>query len=146
MSIKGSIKKFLFSSFREVFLYHHNSLEFRAKLFALVICANGKHGCCEKDIVLDAGFNTYKDKDRARALEVLTYEFIKKVEDNNGLDIDRLVDELLRSLRDIPRYHKKINIQQLKPIAECCKDKNSKIYQQRIIEFLQKTKDEYANR
>ena len=146
MPIKESIKRFLFSSFREVFLYHHNSLEFRAKLFALIISANKKHSCCEKDLVLEAGFSIYKDKDRAKALEILTYELIKKVEDNNGLDIDKLIDELLNSLKDIPRYHKKINTLQLLPIAECCKDKDSKIYQLRIIEFLEKTKSEYANR
>lgn len=34
------IKHHFFSAFRELFVHHHGSLEFRAKLFALVIAAN----------------------------------------------------------------------------------------------------------
>ena len=39
MSLK-SAKTFFLSFFRELFVYHHTSLEFRAKLFASMIAAN----------------------------------------------------------------------------------------------------------
>lgn len=34
------IKNHFFSAFRELFVHHHGSLEFRAKIFALIISAN----------------------------------------------------------------------------------------------------------
>ena len=42
MRLAFKIKHHFFSAFREVFVHHHGSLEFRAKIFALVIAANEK--------------------------------------------------------------------------------------------------------
>jgi len=37
MKLSFRIKHHFFSVFREIFVHHHDSLEFRAKIFALII-------------------------------------------------------------------------------------------------------------
>ncbi len=143
MGLAYRLKHHFFSAFRELFVHHHGSLEFRSKIFALLIAANDESSEEEYEIVNNIGLDIYKgDADRAKLLMLSTQELVKKVEDNNGLDIDILVMHIQKELKIIPRYAKKIDINSLQPIINLTKDRDTISYQKNILEFLQKLKDE----
>lgn len=139
------LKHYLYTGLREVFVYHHNSLEFRAKVFALIIAANENPQECEYTIVHDAGMQVYKDEERVNMLLLTTKEYVKKVHLKNGLFIDDLVEDIQKELQQLPRYAQKIDIAALRPLAECSTDEDTSSYQIRMLEFLQNLKEEYTN-
>jgi len=141
-----NLKQYLFRAFRELLLYHHNSLEFRAKLFAALIAANEDHGECELKLVQEASMKIYKDEDRANTLLLTVEEYLDKVEDDNGLAIDELIDHLMLDLKSYPRYADKISIEVYLHITQCCQNEESRIYQERIIDLYQRLKNEYKKR
>ncbi|MCF6339655.1 MAG: hypothetical protein L3J10_02730 [Sulfurimonas sp.] len=143
MGIGFMIKHHFFSAFRELFVSHHGSLEFRSKVFALIITANSdiKDECYE--IVKNIGMNIYNnDEDRANLLMLTTKELVKKVKDNNGLDIDILIEHIQKELKIIPRYAKKINTDSLKLLIDLSHDRDTISYQENIIEFLKTIKED----
>ena len=141
-----NLKQYLFRAFRELLLYHHNSLEFRAKLFAALIAANNQHGECELLIVQEAGMVIYKEEDRTNTLRLTVEEYLDKVKEDNGLAIDELIEDLMRDLKSYPRYADKISIDAYKKIQRCCQDEESRIYQERMIDLYQRLKDDYQKR
>ncbi len=143
MKFLFSLKHYLYTGLREVLIYHHSSLEFRAKIFALIIAANHHPGECEYNLVHKAGMDTYKDKHRVDMLVLTTREYVNKVHQKYGLDIDDLIIDIQRELQQIPRYVEKIDIAQLHPIVECSVDEDTSTYQIRMLEFLQNLKEEY---
>ena len=143
MGLSFKIKHHFFSAFRELFVHHHGSLEFRAKIFALIISANQDEKDENYEIVRNIGLNTYKnDDERANLLMLSTKELVQKVKDDNGLDIDTLVSNIQKELKIVPRYAKKIDIDSLKPLIELSHDRDIISYQENIIEFLQTLKEE----
>ncbi len=141
-----NLKQYLYRAFRELLLYHHNSLEFRAKLYAALIAANEEYGECELNLVQKDGMAIYSDEDRANTLRLTVEEYLDKIADDNGLAIDELIDHLMVDLKDYPRYADKITINEYEKIRECCEDEESRIYQERIIALYQRLKDEYEKR
>ena len=141
-----NLKHYIFRAFRELLLYHHNSLEFRAKLFAALIAANEEHGDRELEIVHDAGMSIYKDEDRTNTLRLTVEEYLNKVEEDNGLAIDELIDDLIKDLKKYPRYADKITIEPYLHIMRCCEDSESQIYQERIIALYQRLKNDYTKK
>ncbi len=146
MSFVKNLKYRFINAFREVFLYHYSSLEFRAKLFACVISANKNFGECEFEVVKNAGALIYSDEARISSLEYTTKEYVQKVVDENGLNNDMLIEDVLRDLKDIPRYAKKIDTDMLKTLIKCHHDTDTKIYQKRIIELFNSLKEEYSSK
>ncbi len=143
MRLGFRIKHHFFSAFRELFVHHHGSLEFRAKIFALVIAANDAASVENYIIVKDTGLKIYNDDaDRANLLMLSTKEMVQKVKDNNGLNLDTLVNSIVKELRIVPRYAKKIDIDSLKPLLSLTHDEDTYLYQENILEFLQTLKDE----
>jgi len=111
MGLSFKIKHHFFSAFRELFLHHHGSLEFRAKIFALIISANQdiKDECYT--IVKDIGMIIYKnDAGRANQLMLTTQELVQKVKNNNGLDIDNHVENIKKEIKIITNNSKKIKV------------------------------------
>jgi hypothetical protein len=141
-----NLKHYLFRAFREVLLYHHSSLEFRAKVYAALIAANEKYGECELAIVQETGNAIYNDDNRANTLRLTVEEYLEKVFEDNGLAIDELIEDLISDLKDIPRYADKIRLEDCRKIMECCDDEESRLYQQRIIDLYQRLKDDYEKR
>jgi len=139
------LKHYLYTGLREIFVYHHNSLEFRAKTFALIIAANNNPQDCEYALVHDAGMQIYKDEERVNMLLLTTREYVNKVHHSNGLNIDDLVEDIQNELRQVPRYAHKINIKALHPLVECSIDEDTSTYQLRMLEFLQNIKEEYTH-
>jgi hypothetical protein len=143
MRLSFRIKHHFFSAFRELFVHHHGSLEFRAKIFALIIGANQESTVEAYIIVKNIAMDIYKhDDDRANLLMLTTKELVQKMKDNNGLDFDTLVEHIQKELRIIPRYAKKIDIESLKPLITLSHDIDIISFQENIIEFLQNLKDE----
>ncbi len=145
MGFGKKMKNHFINAFRELFLYHYSSLEFRAKLFAVIIAANATAGECEYKAVRDAGMVIYDDETRTDSLEYAVREYVDKVLDKNGLDNDMLIEEILRDLKDIPRYSKKIDTSLLRILIECHHDEETAIYQERIIELFERLRDEYKS-
>jgi len=138
-----NLKHYFFRAFRELLLYHHNSLEFRAKLYAALIAANENFGECELNIVQEAGMTIYNDVDRTNTLRLTVEEYLDKIVEDNGLAIDELIEHLMADLKNYPRYADKITIEEYLKIRDCCDDEESRIYQERIISLYQRLKDQY---
>ena len=137
------LKHYIYSGLREVLVYHHNSLEFRAKVFALIIAANQNPQECEYSLVHEAGMSIYKDEERVNLLVLTTKEYVQKVQQSTTLNIDGLIEDIQKELKQLPRYAQKIDIALLHPIVECCIDEDTSSYQLRMLEFLQKIKEDY---
>ncbi|TKI69699.1 hypothetical protein FCU45_06475 [Sulfurimonas crateris] len=143
MQLASKIKHYLFNAFRELFVYNHSSLEFRAKLFALLLSANENIKADDFLIIKKIGMNIYKnDDERANLLMLNTKELVNKVKENNGLDIDTLVSSIQKELKLMPRYAKKIDIDSLRELLLLSHDRDTISYQENMIEFLQKTKED----
>ena len=146
MRLGFRLKHHFFSAFREFFVHHHGSLEFRAKIFALIIAANEKAKVESFITVKDLGLHIYDgDTDRANLLMLSTKELVQKVRENNGLDVDTLVQHIQKELKIVPRYAKKIDIKAIRPLLALTYDEDTLSYQENILEFLGKLKDETLN-
>lgn len=144
MKFAFKFKYRFFNAFRELFVHHHGSLEFRAKVFALLIAANEQAPDESFVIVKDLGMDIYEqDEARANLLMLTTREIVQKVQNDNGLDIDKLVYHIQKELHIVPRYAKKIDIKALKPLVILTKDEDTLSYQERILEFLSNLKQQY---
>ncbi len=143
MRLSFRIKHHFFSAFRELFVHHHSSLEFRAKIFALLIATNEDSSVEAYIVVKKIGNEIYKnDEERADLLMISTKELVNKVKDNNGLYVDTLITKIQKELKAVPRYAKKIDIESLKPIIALSHDEDTIIYQNSILNFLRDIKEE----
>jgi len=141
MRLSFRIKHHFFSAFRELFVHHHGSLEFRAKIFALIIAANLDSSVESYIIVKNIAMDIYNNEERANLLMLTTKELVQKVKDSNGLDLDTLVNHIQKEIRIVPRYAKKIDINQLNPLISLSYDQDIISYQKNIVEFLQTLKE-----
>jgi len=130
--------------FRELLVYHHSSLEYRAKILTLMISANGEICECEEQKLKEIARSIYADdEERAELLIDTVNEYYTKIVTNNGLDFDHLIQQVTRDTKKVPRYVKKIDMELLMQLHECMNDDEDVLFQERIIEFLQTLKDEY---
>lgn len=137
MLFSSSFKHRFFSAFRELFVHHHGSLEFRAKILALFISADIENQDDYYELVETIAMDIYKDnKDRANLLVLTVRELVKKVKDNNGLDVDMLVLHIQNELKIVPRYAKKIDTNCLKKLLNISHNEDTISYQKNILEFL----------
>ena len=143
MPLFSNIKNNFFSTFREFFVHNHGSLQFRAKILALIISVNKDFTQEDYIYVKNIGDSIYKnDEERVKILILSTQELVKKVQDNNGLDTDTLITHIQKELKFAPRYAKKIDVEKLKPLVSLSKDIDTRAYQDNILVFLQNLKDE----
>ena len=144
MRLAFRIKHYFFNAFRELFVHHHGSLEFRAKIFALVISANKKVNIQNYILVKDLALEIYNnDEDRANLLLLSTKELVNKIKDpNSSLSIDSLILGLQKELKIVPRYAKKIDIDALKRFLDLADSDDTYSFQENILEFLEKLKNE----
>jgi len=137
----------ILSFFRELFVYHHSSLEFRAKQLAAMIVADGDVSDCEKELLNKISHEIYPDnKERAGVLIHTTMEYVDKVIELNGLNIDELLIDIDDELKETPRFVKKIDIDMLKRFFQCPHNDETKLTQIRILEFLENEKNEFSKK
>lgn len=142
-----SFKRNFMKMFREFLVYHHSSLEFRAKIITLIVSSNGVINECEKQKLKEIAYRIYADDDeRAELLIATVNEYHMKIITNNGLDFEHLVQLVAKEVRQVKRFHEKIDIDMLLQLHYCiCEDdKEDQLFQKRILEFLQGLKDEYG--
>jgi len=145
MSLYQSIKHYLRSAFREIIVYHNSSLEFRAKLFAIVAGADQKISKNEEEIIRASALETYhNDENRATTLWLATKEYVTKIRKNNDLGIDELARDIEKLIKRNKRFVHKIDTKRLMPIVNAQTDPDIKDYQLHIIEFLEKLKSDYS--
>jgi len=133
--------------FRELLVYHHSSLEYRAKILTLMISANGDICECEKQKLKEIAHNIYgDDQDRAEFLIDTVNEYHTKIITNNGLDFEHLVQLVERETKEVSRFAEKIDMEHLKQLHECMDDEEDILFQTRILEFLGNLKNEYAKK
>ncbi|WP_345993805.1 hypothetical protein [Sulfurimonas sp. HSL-1716] len=139
----SKLKHHIFNAFREIFIYNHNSLLFRAKLFALLVGVDNEEHDNDYYINLrSTAIKIYNDEDRADLLVLTTKEIVRKIRKSNEFNIDKLIESVVQELKEIPRYAKKIDKESLSSLLEVADDEETKIYQNRIIEFLDNLKAE----
>jgi len=136
------LKHKFFNAFREIFVHHYNSLDFRAKILALVISAHEKPTVDNFILVKQIANNVYsKDEDRANLLMLTTKELVDKVT-SNTFSMDTLVESIVKNIKMVPRYAKKIDIPSLRQFLDLTYDEDTLCYQKNILEFLDKLKQE----
>ena len=139
-----SFKRNFMKMFREFLVYHHSSLEFRAKIITLMISSNGEISECEKQKLKEIAYSIYADdEERAELLIGTVNEYHTKIITNNGLDFEHLVQLVAREVRQVKRFHEKIDMDMLLQLHYCiCEDdEEDQLFQKRILEFLQSLKD-----
>ena len=145
MHIGQKIKHYLRSAFREIIVYHNSSLEFRAKLFAIVAGADKNISEDEEKIIRVCALKIYhNDENRATTLWLATKEYVEKIRANNNLGIDELARDIEKLIKRNARFANKIDITMLHPIVDAQQDKDTQDYQRHIITFLQSLKTEYS--
>lgn len=143
MRVGFKLKHYIFNAFRELFVHHHGSLEFRAKILALIIGVDEDFAEENFTIIKNIGLDIYNgDEDRANLLLLTTQELLKKLRQSGGLTTDLLIADIVHELKVVPRYAKKIETSPLAPILLCTQDEETLAYQENIIEFLEKLKNE----
>ncbi|MDR2342443.1 MAG: hypothetical protein LBD84_05335 [Campylobacteraceae bacterium] len=133
------IKTWFLTVFRELFLYHYKSLEFRAKLFALII-APGYESTKEYDrkILKEIAEEIYKsDKHRQGVFLNLVKEYMTTILRNPSIAYDEIVKEINRKTKMDKNLAKKINIEHLNKFLRTDIGENKRLLQQRIFEFLE---------
>lgn len=142
-SLKRTIKKM----FREFLVYHHSSMEFRAKLLTLMVSSNGEIDECEKQKLKEISHKIYsEDQERAELLIDMVMEYHHKIIHNNGLDFEHLIQLVNKEAREVKRFSNKIDIPLLKELHACIDNKEDALFQEHILEFLQNLKNEYGTK
>ncbi|MDD5717806.1 MAG: hypothetical protein PHW64_08420 [Sulfuricurvum sp.] len=137
------VKNYFFSTFREIFLYHHSSLEFRAKTYALFIAASNESLTYYQKRLEEIASEVYTEPDRAAALIMTVREYLNSIQIKKHSGEEALLIEIIRELRMIPRYALKIEPDHLERLRECTYDADAKIYQSRLIDFLKQKRFDY---
>ncbi|OPA81952.1 hypothetical protein BFG04_08285 [Campylobacter pinnipediorum subsp. pinnipediorum] len=122
-------------AFREFLVYHHKSLEFRAKVFAAII--GSKFDPSEDDFVMlyDIANEIYSnDETRKTFLVKATKEYVAKIKTKDRLTLDSLLMSIDRDLKTHKRYAKKIDFAHLRRLMSGCE--HEMLIQQRVYEFL----------
>lgn len=140
-----SLKRNIMKMFRELLVYHHSSLEYRAKVLTLMISSNGEICECEKQKLKEIAHSIYGDnQERAELLIDTVMEYHTKIITNNGLNFEHLIQLVEKETKEVPRFTVKIDMGLIMQLHECMDSPEDILFQQRIIEFLQGLKDEYG--
>ena len=131
--------------FREFLVYHHSSMEYRAKILTLMVSSNGEICECEKQKLKEIAHSIYSDDiERAELLVDTVHEYHTKIITRNGLDFEHLIQLVERETKEVKRFADKIDISLLQQLHACIDEEEDRLFQDRIIEFLQTLKDEYG--
>jgi len=133
--------------FREFLVYHHSSMEYRAKLLTLMVSSNGEIDECEKQKLKEIAHSIYADDiERAEVLIDTVNEYHTKIITNNGLNFEHLIQLVERETKAVPRFVEKIDMDLLRQLHECVDDEEDALFQERILEFLGSLINEYGKK
>jgi hypothetical protein len=139
-----TIKKRLKNMFRWC-LVNSNSLEFRAKTITLMIATDRDFNNCKQEILEKISNLIYSDnKIKAELLRDTVHEYYYKIMINNNLDYEHLLIVVEKEIKETKEFAKKINLDLLETFITCIEDKDDKVYQKRVFDFLKRLKAEYS--
>lgn len=142
-----SLKRTIRKMFREFLVYHHSSLEYRAKVLTLMISSNGEMCECEQKALKEIAERIYgKEIDRVELLIDTVMEYHSKIVTNNGLDFEHLIQLVGKETKEVPRFVSKIDMELLNLLHQCVNDEDERLFQERILEYLENLKDEYGTK
>jgi site-specific recombinase XerC len=134
-----SIKTWFLTVFRELFLYHYKSLEFRAKVFALIIapsCDSIKE--CDAELLKRVAAEIYKDDKHRQGVFLNTVkEYMSLLLRNPATTYNEAVKDINRSVKTNKKLANKINMEYLNRFLKTDISEDRRLLQQRIIEFLE---------
>ena len=81
---------------------------------------------------------------RAGALVLTVKEYVNAVHTKKTFSDQKLLYEIIQELRIVPRYALKIEPNHLRQLQECTEDNDSRIYQERLIEFLSQKRADHS--
>jgi len=142
-SLKRTVKKM----FREFLVYHHSSLEYRAKILTLIVSANGDICECEKQKLKEIAHTIYgDDQERAELLIDTVNEYHNKIITNNGLNFEHLIQLVVKETKEVKRFAQKIDMNLLRTFNDCVdeEDEEEVLFKERLLEFLQNLKEEHG--
>ena len=142
-----NIKRILVKMFRELLVYHNSSLEYRAKIFTLLVSSDGEISACERQVLKEIAHEIYSDNfERAELLVDTIYEYHNKIVTNNGLDFEHLIQQVIQETKEVRRFADKIDIPLLQRLEACHdeEDDEETLFKKRILEFLIDLKKEYS--
>lgn len=126
--------KFL-TFFRNLFVYHPYSLEFRAKVFVAMLYFRKDITKDDLDIITDIAIEIYGEKNpRVEILKNIIKEYLIKIKNDKSFDIDDLLLDIDKELKIHKRYAKKIDFSHLRMLISM--DENEALLQQRVYEFF----------
>jgi hypothetical protein len=112
-----------------------------------MIMATGEFEECEIKKLEEIASEIYSDSiSRQKSLILVVEEYISKVKEPNGLGVDELIYDIEKNLKFKNRFAKKINLEHLEELRNCTDEEENRVYQQRVIEFLQRLKNSYLER
>jgi len=133
----------LMAAFRQLFVPHHFSLEFRAKIFAAMLLAKGNQDESDYEKVAEIGREIYpKEPKRVNLLCNLTNEYVTKANVYKSLNLDSLLKDIDEILKNQKKFTQKINFSHLRRMLS--KDEDEALIQQRVYEFLLSEVKRYA--
>jgi len=142
-----TIKRNIMRMFREYLVYHHSSMEYRAKILTLMVSSNDEICDCEREKLQEIASKTYGDDiDRVVLLIETVLEYHNKIVTNNGLDFEHLIQIVARETKEVKRFANKIDMKLLLELHKCMIKEEDILFQRRILEFLQELKDEYGEK
>lgn len=123
------------SAFRELLVYHHKSLEFRAKIFAAIIAAKFNPDDDDFSMLYDIANEIYgSDETRKKFLVKATKEYVARVKKRDHLTLDALLISIDKDMKQNKRYANKIDFSHLRRLINGCDEET--LVQQRVYEFL----------
>jgi len=110
-----------------------------------VIGANKKVDRCEEEILEEIAHEIYPDDEaRADVLVRTTKEYVDKIVQNNGLDLNELILSIDHELKEVDRFCDKVDLDKLQKFLVCTKDdEETLLLQQRILEFFARELEDF---
>lgn len=131
-----SYKLHFLSIFRELFVPHYRSLEFRAKIFTAMLIAKNSILDSDYQEIEEIAKDIYKDdKKRIHILVQTVKEYVEKATQASKLNLDILLKDIDYELKMIKRYVKKIDFEHLRRLM-INSDEMDAIFQQQVYEFF----------
>ncbi|MDD7514808.1 MAG: hypothetical protein PUK08_06325 [Campylobacter lanienae] len=131
-----SYKLHFLSIFRELFVPHYRSLEFRAKIFTAMLIAKNSILDSDYQEVEEIAKDIYKDdKKRIHILVQTVKEYVEKATQGSKWNLDLLLKDIDYELKMIKRYVKKIDFEHLRRLM-INSDEMDAIFQQQVYEFF----------
>ncbi|MDR2635492.1 MAG: hypothetical protein LBC08_01545 [Campylobacteraceae bacterium] len=134
-----SVRTWLLTAFRELFLYHYKSLEFRAELFALIIAPSCKSAReCNFQVLKEVAAEIYKnDRHRQGVFLNIVREYIAIILRNAPASYNEAIKDISRKVKANKSLAVKINMNHINRFLRDDIPEDRRILQLRISEFLE---------